>query len=129
MVGAPQLDWSAPALPDDAQVLRGGLMDDDFRLWENANSVYRETGGTWGICVGASSSLTATEIACSMPYRGRWVRTAELGNIRARGFDVVPLTDPPHAVLLLNDAPDGPTWTGWEWLRGAFGPPLPSPRT
>ncbi len=98
------------------------------RLWLNAKSVYLETQGTWGICVGAADSATALHIATEMPYRGDKMRVASLGVLRAAGFDLVMVDEPPHAVLLLNAEPTGKTWDGWDRLRSLFTEPHVIPR-
>lgn len=121
------LHWEWEPLSDGALVVRGGAME-DAKLWFNASSVFRETAGVWGICVGAADGATAYQIASLMPYRGRTMRVAQLGVLRSAGFDVVMAGDPPHAVLLLNMEPTGAAWDGWERLRVLFTEPQVIPR-
>jgi len=62
-----------------------------------------------------------------IPYRGQWMRRSILGHIRAKGFEVVMVDDPPHAIVLLKDEPTGDGWDGWELLRSGFLTSEPSP--
>jgi hypothetical protein len=109
----------------------------DENLWLNANGVFRQTGiadptgrGVWGVCVGVADGLTAAACILRTPYSGDLIQAAQLGDLRALGFDFVhtwePRADSTHGVLLLNEAPPPDQgWRGWElWdrLRVPFGP-------
>ncbi len=122
-----ELHWDWPPLSDDALVVRGGPMDSEH-LYLSAATVERETAGVWGLCVGAADGSTAYQIARTMPYRGKRMRVTSLGPLRAAGFDVVMVDEPPHAVLLLNGAPEDAAWEGWDRLRRLFTEPMDIPR-
>lgn len=108
-------------------------------LYRNAESVRRETGsegapdGIWGICVAAAEGAAPEEVAHQMLYRGEWMRRSVLGHIRDKGFEVVMVDDPPHAVILLEavillkDEPTSDDWEGWDLLRLVFLPSEPNP--
>lgn len=109
-------------LPDDAVVVRGGKLSSDV-LANNAESVYLESG-LRGICAGAAEMpSSAGAVAAAMPYRGMWFCEAKLGDLRAEGFDVVMVDDPPHCVILLDSETLGAEWDGWDRLRRVFTDP------
>lgn len=111
-------DWDP--LPDDAVVVRGGPLHDNQHLAEHAASVYRESN-LRGICGGAAPlPTTADDVAFGMPYRGSLISESTAGALRAVGFDVVMVDDPPHCVILVDsDQPDA-EWEGWERIREVF---------
>jgi hypothetical protein len=115
------LRWDL-TLPDHALIVRGGA---DWRksvLWTNANSVHLQTAGTWGICVGGAVDLTPQEIADQMPYRGDWMRSGTYGPLRQAGYRFALIDgEAVHGVLLLNQAPGGADWPGWDLLPPFFG--------
>lgn len=129
----PVLHWDWPPLSDDAWVIRGGINYDGQYLYERALIVRKSSAqgsypGTWGLCVGAAEDLSPEFIALDWPYRGPWYTEARMAVVRQHGFDVVMCDEPPHAVLTLEDEPDGPNWEGWDRLRAVFsGPPRPNP--
>jgi hypothetical protein len=71
--------------------------------------------------------MEAHEIAAEMPYRGKHMRVSTAGELRDRGFEVVPDDDPEggyvHALLKLPvEASHEPPEEEWEELRDCFGP-------
>ena len=127
-----EFHWDWPLLADDAVVVRGGTMLPSD-LFDNATAVRLETvraelpDGTWGICGGAATDVSAAEIIHSIGYPGKWMRQARLGALRMLGFEIVMVDEPPKAVILLGEAATGDDWEGWERLVSSFGPPEPNP--
>jgi hypothetical protein len=94
----------------------------------NADQVLREAGLS-GICGGAGDrGIGADEIAAGMPYRGSWYCESTVGELRAEGFDVVMIDDPPHCLILLNSEDTSIEWSGWDRLQALFSQPRPTKR-
>lgn len=121
-----KVHWGTP-LSNGAFVVRGGTMK-NADLWYNANTVLKEAK-VWGVCVGCADGMTVLQIATAMPYRGTTMRVADLGVLRQNNYEVVPVDDPPHAILLFHDdPPQGEDWAGWDRLRSFFSGPQAIPK-
>lgn len=108
-----------PDLPDDAVVIRGGLMAmADLR---RSAQIHFDHEGRYALSVfcGVDASADAIARAASLPHPK--IRQSTVGRIRRAGFDVVRSEGPPgHADLVL---PDPPTDDDWRALEAAFDPP------
>ena len=112
-------------LPDDAVVVRGGLMlRADLVLGAQAHF---DSEGIHALSVYSAPGRTAAEIAVGVPLRHSKIRTSTVGRVRAAGYEVVSSPGPSgHADLLL---PTPPTENDWSALDSAFDPPRPNPAT
>lgn len=112
-------------LPDDAVVVRGGLMlAADLEL--SAQSHF-DLEGSYALSVFSAPGLSADEIAGRVPLRHSKIRQSTVGRIRSAGYEVVSSAGPPgHADLLL---PHRPSDRDWHALDIAFDPPRANPAT
>jgi hypothetical protein len=111
-------------LPDDAIVVRGGVMltTDLATNLQVYNQMYP---GQWGISVACEPNSAADDLAQRAPFRNRLMRVSTVGAIRGLGHDVVATGTPPHATLMLAQEP---TEEDWEALRSVFSEPEANPR-
>lgn len=119
----PEVEGVLPKrLPDDAVVVRGGLMlRADLVLGAQAHF---DSEGLHALSVYSAPGRTAAEIAVGVPLRHSKIRTSTVGRVRAAGYDVVSSPGPPgHADLVL------PTDDDWSALDSAFDPPRPNQAT
>lgn len=113
----------------DFTVVRGGLMEDHFFMWQNATDELQETG-RWGISVGCAQ-LERDQLA-DLTLNGKSYCASDVGTIRDAGFEVEP-DDAPHALLMLGSPPaEVPAdWTVeadlWTTVRSLFHGPYPRP--
>ena len=104
-------------------------------LLDNALAT-RDEIGEWALCVGSYPEKTEDEIAWEMPYRGKHMAISTVGELRGKGYDVVPDHDPEggivHALLKLPVSPEEELsedeWEEtWGKLRDCFEPPKRNP--
>lgn len=112
-------------LPDDAVVVRGGLMlPADFARGVQSHF---DTEGVYALSVFSTARRTADEIAIAVPLPHPKIRTSTVGRVRAAGYDVVSSPGPPgHADLLLRKPP---TDDDWRTLDRIFDVPRANPAT
>lgn len=112
-------------LPDDAIVVRGGLMlPSDLGL--SAQSHF-DVEGFHALSVYSVPGMTADEIAVGVPLRHSKIRASTVGRVRAAGYDIVRSPGPPgHADLVL---PTPPADHDWSALDRIFDPPRLNPAT
>jgi hypothetical protein len=118
-------DVSPERLPDDAVVVRGGLMiAADLVLGAQSHFDAR---GIYALSVFSVPGISADEIARGVPLPHSMIRESTTGRLRAAGYEVVRSPGPPgHADLML---PNPPTDDDWRALDAAFDPPRPNPTT
>jgi len=130
----PEDERTAGDLPPEAVVIRGAKMTSQ-NLFENALST-RDEETEWALCVASYPDMEADEIAHEMPYRGRYINVATVGDLRNTGFEVVPHYDPEggyvHALLKLPvdpfEEPSEEEWERiWDELRECFEPTRENP--
>lgn len=115
------MEWAAGDLPDDAILIRGGLMESDV-LDANARDHQVEHPGEWAISCAAGPVEDLAEILEGVSWmRNRQVRLTTVGKVRALGHEVVPSPPSFHVDVILSDQPSEGLW---EDLRGVFGPPM-----
>lgn len=116
---------SPDRLPDDAVVVRGGLMlAADLAI--SAQSHF-DIEGVFALSVFSVAGASAATIATTVPLRHSKIRESTVGRLRSAGFDVVSSPGPPgHADLVLSSPPTDDDWTK---LGAAFDPPRPNPAT
>jgi hypothetical protein len=126
---------SPAELQDEAIVVRGGKMERAGTI-EKAEDAFNDIG-VYGLSVWSATGLSAADIvrlarshddADSIPPQ-RYIphgqmRTSTAGQLRARGFDLVP--DSPFGHYLLT-IPAPPTDDYWDALLEEFGDPEPTP--
>ncbi len=112
-------------LPDDAVVVRGGLMSAaDLSL---GAQTHFDAEGAYALSVFSVPGKTADEIARGVPLPHSMIRESTVGRLRAAGYDVVSSLGPPgHADLIL---PNPPTDDDWQALDKTFDAARPSPAT
>jgi hypothetical protein len=117
----------AERLPDDATVvIRGGERSLDDAIIERSVADCWTDYGFFGLSVFADPSTSDIgEIARRTPLiRRRLVRTAQVGLLRAAGFEVVPtFANRYHFSVVLAEA----TEEVFDALRSCFGPAEPNP--
>ena len=112
-------------LPDDAIVVRGGLML-AADLAVGAQSHF-DAHGFYALSVYCVPGRTADEIAIGVPLRHSNIRASTVGRLRSAGYEIVASPGPPgHADLVL---PTPPTDHDWKALDRVFDPPRPNPAT
>jgi hypothetical protein len=112
-------------LPDDAVVVRGGLML-PADLVVSAQSHF-DAEGFYALSVYCVPGMTADEIAVGAKLSYSKVRVSTVGRIRSMGYNIVGSPGPPgHADLVL---PTPPTDHDWTALERVFDPPGPNPAT
>jgi hypothetical protein len=117
-------------LPDEAYVVRGGVMDPrDLRV--NADDHHLEMmeehgSDEWAISVYSVPDRDADSIAIEAPFGNKQIRVATVGDLRAAGYDVTPSpwVHPLHADLRFAREP---TDDDFEALRQIFAPARPRP--
>ncbi|GIT80159.1 hypothetical protein LLS1_18280 [Leifsonia sp. LS1] len=115
-----------PPLPDDAIVVRGGIM---LRASVEAAAVtnYRDYG-FYGVSTFAIPGLTASEIWEKSPKIAppnyRRIRVTTAGAVRAAGFELSPTWESDHFDIVLDNPPDETTWSKLDEL---FSPPTNQP--
>ena len=116
------VDAPAEPLPDDAVVVRGGLMlPVDLALGAQTHFDHE---GFYAISVFSSPGRTADEIATSVPLPHAAIRESTVGRVRAAGYDVVSSPGPSgHADLVFSTRP---TETDWRTLDEIFDLPRPN---
>jgi hypothetical protein len=109
--------WPGTPPPDEAWVLRGGELDYG-RTAKNDQDVF-DAYGVRGICVSSVGGRTVDEISQTVRFRSDTFRLARAGELRMRGFDVLPEPrhDPPSALVVLPKPLDGEQL---EALRAVF---------
>jgi hypothetical protein len=117
-------------LPDDAFVVRGGVMDPrDMRTNAEDHHLEMEQEGRdeWAISVFSVPGMSADEIALGSPILNKKIRVTTVGAIRELGYDVTPSPQehPLHADLRFMGEP---TDDDFEALRRIFEPERPHPR-
>jgi hypothetical protein len=125
---------AAEHLPDEAFVVRGGIMESD-RLLLNAKDVHEdEDVGEWGVCAASCPGMSPTEIAEEADFQNKQMMTTSVGSLRNRGFDVVPDPEegPVHVLIMLpvatSEEPSEEEWEEvWDELRGCFDDAVPNP--
>jgi hypothetical protein len=110
-------------LPDEAYVVRGGLMESSTML-TNAEVHNLEHPGEWAISVACLLDTPPGTIGERSPYPGRWMRVSTVGAIRSIGHDVVRAGREPHANLVLGCEPSEEVW---DQLRSVFDAPAEKP--
>jgi hypothetical protein len=135
-VAVPAQEPESPAeLPNDAIVVRGGLMEREQTI-KRAEAAFRDVG-VYGLSVWAAIGMSAAEIvrlarghndpAANPPKRYMpypQMRTSTAGQLRACGFDLVP--DSPFGHYLLT-IPTPPAEEHWDALQREFGDAEPAP--
>lgn len=112
-------------LPDDAVVVRGGLMT--AADLERSVQIHFDSEGSYALSVFSVPGARTDAIAVGVPLRHSKIRQSTVGRVRAAGYDVVSSAGPPgHADLVL---PNPPTDEDWTALDAAFDPPCPNPAT
>lgn len=126
---------SPAELPEDAVVVRGGLMDRQQTIEKAASA--RPIWGTNGLSVWSVADLSADEIvqlartyedlAADPPKRylpyGQ-MRVSTVGQLRARGFGLLPDSPFGHYLLAI---PTPTAESDWDALQEEFGPAEKSP--
>lgn len=121
---------SPPDLPDDATVVRGGLMDRE-RTIKSAEAAFREIG-VYGLSVWSVAGLTASEIVRHarthdtetqryLPHAQ--IRASTVGQLRRHGFDLEPDSPSGHYLLTIRTPPVD---DDWDALEQEFGEPEPT---
>lgn len=112
-------------LPDDAVVVRGGLML-PAGLALSVQSHF-DTEGVYALSVFSVPGKTADEIVSGVFLPHSTLRESTVGRLRAAGYDVVSSPGPPgHADLIL---PNSPTDDDWQALDETFDAPRPKEAT
>ena len=116
-------DRTPDPLPDDAIVIRGGVMTP--RTMEvNAYTEYDETG-VYALSVSSLPDADFDTIAAAARLPHGQVCVSTVGRIRAAGYEVRQSEPPPaHADLLL---PNPPADEDWEALLVVFDAPIANP--
>jgi hypothetical protein len=110
-------------LPDDALVVRGGVMEP--RVMQVGAETHYEDCGEFAISVASLPDASIEDITRMALLANNQIRVSTVGRIRACGYEVVPSEPPPaHADLKL---PNPPTDDDWETLRSIFDDPIPNP--
>jgi hypothetical protein len=113
-------------LPDEAVVVRAGVMASFEDVRESAETNFRTTRkgsgkGIYGISVCSLPDRSMEEIMRDIPedkrFRNRRVRQSTVGTLRREGYDVLPSGWFGHATLTF---PSLPTEEDWERLQEAF---------
>ncbi len=112
-------------LPNDAVVVRGGLMARNGleRAARNCFGAH----GFYGLSLRCIPGMTAAEIARNTPsdkLPHPWIRSSTVGEIRASGYEIRATFEPGHASLMF---PGPPTDDDWETVESLFGPPQDNP--
>ena len=112
-------------LPDDAVVVRGGLMlSADLAI--SAQS-HHDAEGSHALSVFSRAGMTADELSRAVPLPHSMIRESTVGRLRAAGYDVVTSPGPlGHADLVL---PNPPTDDDWRLLDESFDPARPNQAT
>jgi hypothetical protein len=135
VVELPPEPESPPELPDEAVVVRGGIMEREPTIKKAASAI--PDHGVNGLSVWSVEGLSAAEIVrlarsyddptaappkSYMPYPQ--MRTSTVVQLRARGFDLRPDSPLGHYMLTIpTPAADG----DWDALQEEFGYPEPTP--
>jgi hypothetical protein len=110
-------------LPDDAVVVRGGVMEPRV-LQVNAQTHYDDCG-EFALSVASLRDASIEDITRVALLPNNQIRVSTVGRIRSCGYEVVPSEPPPaHADLKL---PNPPTDDDWETLRSIFDDAIPNP--
>lgn len=115
-------------LPDDAIVVRGGLMG-TVSLESNAYGSFEECG-MWALSVWSYPDMTADEVVEeahrvdgeALP-NGK-IRSARAGTLREHGYELVATNQRGHYSLVVPPTPGSAVW---EDLREVFDDPMPNP--
>jgi hypothetical protein len=120
-------------LPDEAIVVRGGIMAHDTlneNAWDHCRDVLAERGWQWGLSVFSHPSAdvaTICRIAWPILRHGQ-VRLSTVGALRASGYDVVPDGEKGHCLIPLGPPPWDDDWHALaDSKEGVFGPPEKNP--
>lgn len=115
-----------PDLPDDAIVVRGGLMDDLEHLREQA----QDDQGYLSIFVGTRQGTETFDavvkrLCAAAPLPNRKIRISSVGRLRAVGCELEHVPPPPHCHfnVLLGTV----TTERLEVFRAAFDVPMKNP--
>lgn len=118
---------SAKRLPDDAVVVRGGLLTPDVVQRRSDE----EPDGTWGLSIRTAPDMTVGDLVRESPIPNSKIRQTTVGRIRALSpeFDVIP-TDGPgypkhHGTIIIPSRPVSDADA--EAICGAFDEPMPNP--
>ncbi len=116
-------DSGREPLPDDAVVVRGGMMASQF-LFEAVQDHTDDFPGELALSVASVPGLTADEIAevAWFVNQGK-MRATTAGNLKAAGYGAE-VDGEPHALVILPREPDEQMW---EELRQVFGDLRPNP--
>jgi len=118
------LENSDDALPDDAFVVRGGVMN--VRDLEVGAYTHYDMTGDYALSVFCVPGSTVEETAIVAERPNAQIRVSTVGRIRGAGYEVT-LSEPPpgHSDLHL---PSPPSDADWDTLRAhVFDPPIPNP--
>lgn len=114
---------SESPLPDDALVVRGGMMiaRDLAMAAERCESEF----GFPGLSVFGASGVGLRQLLLAIPDLRRYgvVRRTTAGRLRAFGCELIPTGAEPHFTLRLPDT----DFATLARLRDLFGPPIPNP--
>ncbi|MGH2353892.1 MAG: hypothetical protein ACRDJN_19985 [Chloroflexota bacterium] len=115
---------SEARLPDDALVVRGGLMTPES-IQEAADL---EPDGTFGLSVQSAPGMTPRDLAREGDLPHSKIRVSSVGRIRSLGpgFDVIPTAGPGrHGTLTIPSRPV--SVDDAQKITGAFDEPIPNP--
>jgi hypothetical protein len=114
-----------PDLPDDAHVVRGGVMSLD-NLRTNVEAHFDEYG-EYAISVFSVPGMSVYELALLAKRPNRTMRVSACARIRGLGYEIVRSEEeggPGHADIKL---PEEPTDEILQSIADAFGAPEPNP--
>jgi hypothetical protein len=114
-------DTTGSALPDDAIVIRGGRSARDTMM--RSAELHFELEGEYGLSAYCIPETPMEQIAVAATLPHGVLRASTVGDLRRRGFDVVP-DEPPHALIKL---PNPPADSDLARVDECFGEPVPNP--
>jgi hypothetical protein len=121
---------AVPPLPENAQVVRGGIMGSKSLESNAYGSKADPSCGLWALSVWSYPGMEGEEVAEearrvdpeALPQGKIRVSTAE--RIRSAGFELVATNQRGHYSLVVPPEPEEPIWDD---LREIFDEPIPNP--